>query len=268
VSKKGLGKGLSALIPRETAALREVPVEDIIPSPLQSREQFPEESLRELVLSIREEGVIEPLIVRRKGDKFEIIAGERRWRAAKMAGLQEVPVVIKDVNDQEALQISLIENLQREELNPLEKAKGYMMLMEKFHFTHEDIAKKLGKSRSSVTNTLRLLNLPEGIKREIQEGKLTEGHARVLLSLPPGERERVRREILQHSLTVRETEKRARRRKRRDLRYTAPYIEDLQRKLGTKVYSVGSESKGKIVIEYYSAEELERILGTLGIEID
>ncbi len=267
MSKKGLGKGLSALIPKGKMDLKEVPVNDILPSPLQSREYFSKESLEELALSIKEEGIIEPLIVREKGGKFEIIAGERRWRAAKIAGLEKVPVIVKEADDEETLQISLIENLQREELNPLEKAKGYKILIERFHFTHEDIAKRLGKSRSSITNTLRLLNLPEEIKKEILEGRITEGHARILVSLPPGEREKVKKEILQRSLTVRETEKRARRKKKRPY-YLPPYIEDLQRKLGTKVYSVGGESKGKIVIEYYSLEDLERILETLGVSID
>ncbi len=264
MSRKGLGKGLSALIPKEEIGIEEAPIEDILSSPFQPREDFT--GIEELAQSIKENGIIEPLIVRRRKEKLEIVAGERRWRAAKIAGLKKVPVIVKEIADNEALQLSLIENLQREDLNPIEKAKGYKMLIEKFHLTHEEVAKKLSKSRSFISNTLRLLNLPEEIKRDLIEKRITEGHARVLLTLTPEERKKIRKRIIKNDLSVRETEKFTKKRKKREI--LPSYIEELQRKLGTKVQLVGSETKGKIVIKYFSMEDLERILEIMGVKFD
>lgn len=268
MSRKALGKGLDALIPSSREGVREVKLESLVPSPFQMREDFSPENLQELADSIREKGVLEPILVRPRGDKFEIIAGERRVRAAKLAGMEKVPVLVKEVGDREAMEIALIENLQREELTPLERARGYEMLIKKFNFTHEEIARRLGKSRASVTNTLRLLRLPEEIKRDLQEGRITEGHARVLLTLPSREREELWKRIRLRNLSVRDTERIARKRRRRKLRITPPFLEELQRILGTRVYLEQGRKKGRMVIEYYSPQDLKRILDRLGVDID
>lgn len=263
MSKKGLGKGLSALIPKEKTEIKEVSIENVVPSPFQMREDF--SNIEELAQSIKEKGIIEPLVVREKKGKFEIVAGERRWRASKIAGLKKVPVIIKEVGDNESLELSLIENLQRKDLNPLERANGYKTLIEKFGLTHEEVAKRVGKSRVFISNTLRLLNLPENVKEDLRENRITEGHARVLITLPSWKREKIREKIIKNSLSVRETEKISKREKDK---VPSPYIEELQRKLGTKVELIGSESKGRIVIKYFSIEDLERILKIMGVSFD
>ena len=275
MQKKGLGRGLSALIPAtdefDHSAQLQINIDQIAPNPLQPRRSFDETKIDELAASIREKGVIQPLLVRRSGGGYQLIAGERRFRAAVKAGLHELPVVVRDVSDHEALQLALVENLQREDLNPIEEANAYQRLQEEFGLRQEEIADKVGKSRPAVANSVRLLLLPEEIQREVSQGKLPVGQARALLAL---EREALMvstaRQVIAKGLTTRGTERlvqrlQSGRRKRRegalnpDLR---SLIEGLQRCLGTKVRLVlwGKSGKGKIEIEYYSNTDFERII--------
>jgi ParB family chromosome partitioning protein len=263
VTKKDpLGRGLSAIFRdiEERGASRLIPVNQIKPGSTQPRLSFREEPLAELAASIKEKGVLQPLILRKKEKGFEIVAGERRFRAALIAGLVEVPAFVKDVDDREALEIGLIENLQREDLNSVEVAMVYEKFIEEFEYTHEELAKRIGVDRSSVSNHLRLLKLPEWIKEMIMEGKLTEGHARVLISLP-GEREQKRfvDRVLKEGMSVRELERQVRKTKtHRESPF--PHIEDTLRKaLGTKVNITYRRNKGKIIVEFFSKEDLERI---------
>lgn len=282
--KKGLGRGLSALIPNaaelkaepgtETAP-REIAVQRITPSPFQPRRTFDEVKIEELAASIRSQGVIQPLIVRPKGDEFELIAGERRWRAAMKAGLSHVPVVIRDASDHEALQLALVENLQREDLNPIEEASGYRRLQEEFHWSQEDMAERIGKSRPTVTNALRLLGLPTEVQQEVAAGNLPAGQARALLGLHTEPLIiSACREVIAKGLSTRETEKMVRhlvigRKRRRPAALIDPdlksIVEELQRCLGTRVRLLpkARSAKGKIEIEYYSHADLDRIIGTL-----
>lgn len=275
VQKKGLGRGLSALIPgidatSETPNLK-VEVDRIAPNPLQPRRSFDEAKIDELTASVRDQGIIQPLLVRRAGATYELIAGERRLRAARKAGLKEVPVVVREASSGESLQLALIENLQREDLNPIEEAAAYQRLQEEFDLTQEEIARKVGKSRPTVANSMRLLLLPEEVQQMVGAGKLPAGQARALLGL---ENEAVlltaAREVMAKGLSTRETEKLVRRlklgRRRREAPISDPdlrsLIERLQRCLGTKVRLVnrGRSGRGKIVIEYYSAADLERVV--------
>lgn len=282
--KKGLGRGLSALIPNaaelkaepgtETAP-REIAVQRITPSPFQPRRTFDEVKIEELAASIRSQGVIQPLIVRPKGDEFELIAGERRWRAAMKAGLSQVPVVIRDASDHEALQLALVENLQREDLNPIEEASGYRRLQEEFHWSQEDMAERIGKSRPTVTNALRLLGLPTEVQQEVAAGNLPAGQARALLGLHTEPLIiSACREVIAKGLSTRETEKMVRhlvigRKRRRPAALIDPdlksIVEELQRCLGTRVRLLpkARSAKGKIEIEYYSHADLDRIIGTI-----
>lgn len=282
--KKGLGRGLSALIPNaaelkaepvtETAP-REIAVQRITPSPFQPRRTFDEVKIEELAASIRSQGVIQPLIVRPKGDEFELIAGERRWRAAMKAGLSHVPVVIRDASDHEALQLALVENLQREDLNPIEEASGYRRLQEEFHWSQEEMAERIGKSRPTVTNALRLLGLPTEVQHEVAAGNLPAGQARALLGLHTEPLIiSACREVIAKGLSTRETEKMVRhlvigRKRRRPAALIDPdlksIVEELQRCLGTRVRLLpkARSAKGKIEIEYYSHADLDRIIGTI-----
>lgn len=282
--KKGLGRGLSALIPNaaelkaepgtETAP-REIAVQRITPSPFQPRRTFDEVKIEELAASIRSQGVIQPLIVRPKGDEFELIAGERRWRAAMKAGLSQVPVVIRDASDHEALQLALVENLQREDLNPIEEASGYRRLQDEFHWSQEEMAERIGKSRPTVTNALRLLGLPTEVQQEVAAGNLPAGQARALLGLHTEPLIiSACREVIAKGLSTRETEKMVRhlvigRKRRRPAALIDPdlksIVEELQRCLGTRVRLLpkARSAKGKIEIEYYSHADLDRIIGTL-----
>ena len=279
--KRGLGRGLSALIPAAAEPTlqppqenpsREVAVERIAPSPFQPRRSFDEAKIEELAVSIRNQGIIQPLVVRPQGDGFELIAGERRWRAAMRAGLSRVPVVLRNASDHEALQLALIENLQREDLNPLEEANGYRRLQEEFHWSQEEMAEKVGKSRPAIANSLRLLTLPGEIQQEVAGGKLPAGQARALLGLhtealiiSAG------REVIAKGLSTRETEKMVRnllvgRKRRRSLPLVDPdlrtVVENLQRSLGARVRLLpkARSAKGKIEIEYYSLADLDRIV--------
>jgi ParB family chromosome partitioning protein len=283
VQTKGLGKGLSALISSAAEPKAEAMSEhhglrlriDLIsPSPYQPRRSFDEGKIEELAASIRNQGIIQPLVVRHKGERYELIAGERRWRAAMKAGLSEVPAVVRDASDNEALQLALVENLQREDLNPIEEASGYRRLQDEFHWSQEEMAEKVGKSRPAIANSLRLLSLPNEVQQEIARGNLPAGQARALLGLPThAVMISTCRDVIAKGLSTRETEKLVRalvsgRRRRRaalidpDLREV---VENMQRTLGTRVRLLpkARSDKGKIEIEYYSLSDLERIIQTI-----
>jgi ParB family chromosome partitioning protein len=240
----------------------------------QPRRSFDEIKIDELASSIRNQGIIQPLVVRPKGDQFELIAGERRWRAAMKAGLRKVPIVVRTATDHEALQLALIENLQREDLNPIEEANGYRRLQEEFHWSHEEMAEKVGKSRPAIANAMRLLALPQEVQQEVTAGNLPAGQARALLGLQTEPLIlSACREVIAKKLSTRETEKLVRylksgRRKRREATLDADLravVEQMQRALGTRVRLLpkARSTKGKIEIEYYSSSDLERIFQTI-----
>jgi len=263
VKKDPLGRGLSAILQdiEERGTARLIPVDQIVPNPTQPRLELKEEALAELAASIREKGMLQPILVRKKTKGYEIIAGERRYRASLMVGLTEVPVIIKDVDEKEALEISLIENLQREDLNPIEVASVYERFIEEFSYTQQELAKKIGIDRSSIANYIRLLKLPDWIKKLIVEGKLTQGHARALLSI---ENEREQKHFVERVLsggaTVRELEKAARKKKVKSKSPFASVEETLKDALQTRVDITYRKNKGKIIIEFYSKDDLERIV--------
>lgn len=297
----GLGRGLASLIPPkktpsdaqvaagvqparpavlpqmtvshlETPLTHEIPIGSLVPNPNQPRLHFDEAKLDELAESIREHGILQPLIVTKVGDGYELIAGERRLQAGKRAGLTTVPVVVREADNQEKLELAIIENIQRHDLNPIEEAKAYLRLADEFGLHQDAVAKKMGKSRSTVANTIRLLTLPVEIQRAVIEGKLSEGHAKALLSIDNPEKQRALFElILKEELTVRETEDRARavavRSYVRGAHEATPELaakeEWLTEQLGTKVKIRTRGKGGKIVIEYYSAEELNALLGRI-----
>ncbi len=276
--RQALGKGLGALIPEKPSpeidgkkGLRNCGIEEIQPNPFQPRKHFKEEQLQGLTESIREKGILQPLIVRRKGAGFELIAGERRWRAAQKAGLKEVPIIIRDVSETELLELSLIENIQREDLNPVEEAEAYKSLMEHFHLTQEEISKRVGKDRTTITNTIRLLKLPPEIRESLVEGAISMGHARAFLSLEgPEKQKQAFRKVLAANFSVRQTESLIKRLRSKTQPGPAknnpewsPLVEELQQALGTKVRILGKSKRGKIEIEFYSREELDRILDLL-----
>jgi ParB family chromosome partitioning protein len=280
---RGLGKGLGALIPelaeenQNFDAQLEVNINDIQTNPYQPRKEFADEKLNELAESIKIHGIIQPLLVREIGDKYQLIAGERRLRAAKLVGLTEVPVVIREMTDQAMMEVALVENLQREDLNPIEEADAYQRLMNEFQLTQDDISKKVGKSRPAIANTLRLLNLPAEIQTDLAQGTLTMGHARALLSLKTSEdQKRIWTQIQVQELSVRETEEFIRqlntplpvsRETKKTVIKTSlskdpnvTEIEDeLQQLFGTKVIIKPTGAGGKIEIDYYSDEDFERI---------
>lgn len=280
---RGLGRGLAAFFPEmeevEAHNTTEVPVEKIAPNPFQPRRDFNQETLEELAQSIKTHGILQPLLVKKQDDGYQLIAGERRLRAAKMAGLSTVPVIVKEMDDRMIIEITLVENLQREDLNPIEEAEGYRRLIDEFQLTQEQVAKTVGKSRSAITNTLRLLNLPPEIQACLIENKISSGHARALLAVESPEAQIAACEkIIAHNLSVRETERLVREIAREDVsretlrRSMDPpvkkpaadlelqaVVEELTRSLGTKVSIKKGKKGGKIEIEYYSQEELERI---------
>ena len=270
MSKKpnGLGKGLEALIPKTSTALVRVPIALVRPGLTQPRRSFAEEALAELAESIREKGLLQPLLVRPRGDGYELVAGERRWRAAQRAGLAEIPVVIRDLGDREALELALIENLQREDLNPVEEAQGYQRLLE-MDLTQEQVARSVGKARATIANSLRLLQLPQVAVEALEQGQISAGHARALLMLPEAYRPWGLKEILQKSLSVRQAE--ALRDRTPDTKKASgveihPEVrQDLERQLGLKVkFTV--ETRGRMEIHYHTLEELETILQRLGYQ--
>lgn len=270
MSKKpsGLGKGLEALLPKTPASLTKLPVALIKPNPDQPRRNFDPVALEELATSIKEKGLLQPLLVRPKGDMYELIAGERRYKASQMAGLREVPVVIRDIGDREALELALIENLQREDLNPVEEAQGYKRLLD-MEMTQEEVAQAVGKARVTVTNALRLLQLPGEILQALEGGKITAGHARALLMLPEARRNWGLSEVLSKSLSVRETERlKDKPAAIKGSRASEAYMDlarSLSRQLGAKVRFT-AERRGKIEISYHSEEELNAILQALGYQ--
>lgn len=283
---KGLGKGLDALLGGNTkkevkVAETKVPVPEeaetylkvrvIEPNREQPRKEFKEEELKELAESIKTYGIIQPLVVVKKKDYYQIVAGERRWRAAKLAGLKEVPVIIKKYTEKEIAEISLIENIQRENLNPVEEAEAYQTLLREYGMTQEELAERLSKSRTKITNAMRLLKLPEAVKQMVLNGKLSEGHAKVLLSVEdPKELTAYAEKVVSEALSVRETEKLIKKKKPSQkapkvLKNQAVYDdveEKLKTKLGTRVAIKRSkDNAGKIEIEFYTLEDFERIYG-------
>lgn len=277
MSKRGLGRGLSALIPNvaEEGAeeVREVAVDQITPNPKQPRTDIDDEGVNELADSIRKVGVLQPVIVRPYGEGYQIIAGERRWRAARIAGLERVPVRILNVGEAESLEVALIENLQREDLNPIEEAAGYRRLLTEHQMTQAELADKVSKSRSAITNALRLLDLPEEVQGHVYEGRLSAGHARTILSVPDeAMRVRLADKIIADGLSVRDTENLARLyaagQAERAPRPQTPksfkiVARKLRRILGTGVRVRQTQKKGKIEIEFHGEEELERIFRLL-----
>lgn len=277
MQKQALGKGLGALIPdlsalddkeKRALGINEIELDKIVPNEYQPRKVFNDEKMKELAASIKEQGVIQPVIVHRAGSGYQLIAGERRWRASRLAGLKTIPALVKEATKRELLEMALIENIQREDLNPLEAAEAYKRLQDEFKLTQEDLAKRVGKERSTVTNFLRLLGLPKEIKQELATGALSMGHAKALLSL-----ERVRDQmkatvmIVKKGLSVREAEALATRlknppkEKKVRLSHELKSVEEkLKKALGTKVSITAKSKGGRIVIEYYSAEELDRII--------
>ncbi|WP_427340690.1 ParB/RepB/Spo0J family partition protein [Caloranaerobacter sp. DY30410] len=280
--KRGLGKGLAALIPDEPLKniqdndkdkVISVDVSLIQPSKEQPRREFTLDSLKELAESIKVHGLIQPIIVRKIDDRYELVAGERRWRAAKIAGLKQIPCIIRDFEDKKCAEIALVENIQREDLNPIEEAIAYKKLMENYNLTQDEISTVVGKSRPYVTNTLRLLNLNQEVISFILKGKLTSGHGRALLQIDDSNMQiKFAKEIIEKRLSVRETEKlvkefknKVKRKKNnkkeseRDL-FILEIEEQLRKILGTKVQISKGKKKGKIEIEYYSQDDLDRIL--------
>lgn len=281
--KRALGKGLSALLPTRAAAAApapepgpttgplRLPIDQIEPNPVQPRSDFQGDRLKELAQSIRENGIIQPLVVRRHGDSFQLVAGERRWRAARMAGLSHVPVVVQDFAEERLMEIALIENIQREDLNPIEVAHAFDRLHKQFKLSHEQIAQRTGKDRTTITNLLRLLKLPGDIQLLLAERRLSTGHARAILGLEnPEDQIQVAGRITSEGLSVRQVERLVQRMneprepKLADEADLDPNIkaavQEMERILGTRVRIVPkSDQRGRIEIEYYSVEELTRI---------
>lgn len=282
MTRKALGKGLDALIPDvKTGTMAghgsvvEIHIGEIAANPYQPRTKMSEASLADLKESISDKGVLQPVIVRRKAGRYELVAGERRLRAAKLAKLESIPVVIMQVSDSEALEIALVENIQREDLNPIDEARGYKELIRRFNLTQDQLAKKIARDRSTIANVLRLLNLPDTVKEGVEEGKITMGHARALLGLSDARQiESVYRSILHRGLSVRQVEaivRRMLRTKSRRTRAAKPVDpelsrieEELMRKLGTRVRVTSQGGHGKIEIEFYSDDDLTRILEAIG----
>jgi ParB family transcriptional regulator, chromosome partitioning protein len=290
--RKALGRGLSALLgPKPAAAVPgaespaeprrgfeevlQVPVDEIDPNPLQSRTVFQAEKLQELARSIQANGVIQPLVVRKVGGRFQLVAGERRWRASRLAGLSRVPVIEQDLSDDQLLEVTLIENIQREDLTPIEVAHAFQRLVSDLGLSHEEIARRTGKERSTITNTLRLLRLPRDLQQLVSEHRLSMGHARAILGLPNEELQRqVAEKASSQGLSVRQVERLIQRmtatrepvtpEEVADDPNVKAAVQELERTLGTRVRIVPkSEQRGRIEIEYYSGEDLDRIYGLI-----
>ncbi len=276
MQRQPLGKGLDALIPdlavEEAENLRELPVDRIVPGKHQPRARFDEEKLRQLAESMQNLGVAQPVVVRPRNGGYELIVGERRWRAAQMLGMETIPAIVRDLPDAQALELSLIENLQREDLNPIEEATAYQRFVNELALTQEQIAARMGKDRSTVANSLRLLRLPEAIQRDLATGALSMGHARALLSLnSPDAQLRARDQILRQRLSVRASEQLVARTRGpaqpRPPRKRGPFLvaaeERLRKTLGTQVKISPGRKGGKIEITYYSEEDLDRIISLI-----
>jgi ParB family chromosome partitioning protein len=286
MNRKALGKGINALIPDFEMGVpgstvegliqsRELLIDEISPNRFQPRKYFDDDKLEELVKSISENGILQPVVVQKSVNGYELVVGERRWRASKKAGLKKIPAVIREVSDAQALELAIIENIHRQDLNPIEEAEAYARLADNFALTQEMIAKKVGKSRTAVANILRLLKLPRSIKEDMISGKLSMGHARALLGLEETRQaQALCKEIFKEDLTVRQTESRVNK-----LKQPAPtkpaspaakniFFKDLEkeleRKLGTKVEISPKKKGGKLVVTYYSDDDLERIQNLIG----
>jgi len=291
MARKALGRGLGALIgdqePETPTAestsgemIQEVAVSSVVPSSLQPRKEFSAEQLEELSASIRERGIIQPLIVRPQGNKFELIAGERRWRAARNVGLKVVPVISRKATDDQVLEMALVENLQRADLNPIEEAEGYARLVEGFQLTQEEVSRRVGKSRAAVANALRLLSLAPAVLNLVKNGQLSVGHGKVLLGVQSSKQQEILAgEIVRRSLSVRQTENllksgRAGKNSTSQKKSKSPGADwrdleqQIQRSLGAKARLVGTQKKGKLEIFYYDADDLDRVLSALGISLD
>ncbi|HEX3000017.1 MAG TPA: ParB/RepB/Spo0J family partition protein [Armatimonadota bacterium] len=282
MEKKALGKGLNALFgsnPQTEAAAQaaviELPLAQITPNPYQPRGEMDPERLSELVESIRTHGILQPLVVRKHDDGYELVAGERRFRASQAAGLAKVPVIVRECTNREMLELALIENIQREDINPMDSAIAFRRLMDEFSLTQEEVATRVGRSRSSVANTLRLLNLPAAIQLKVASGEISEGHARALLSLEavPEAQKVLLERILKEHLSVRDAERIARgmsekaQKPEAETKPRDPHLSsvesDLQRHFGTKVTIAGNGNRGVFRIEFYDQEQFERILELL-----
>jgi len=270
---QGLGRGLAALIPQRAPALPvtvDVPIARVRPNPLQPRKRFDPDGLASLTASITEHGVIQPIVVTETIDGYQLVAGERRLRAAQAAGLDRIPAVVRQLADREQLEVALVENLQREDLDPLETADAYRQLIDEFGFSQDDLAARVGRARSTVANTLRLLDLAPGVQAAVADGRLSEGHGRALGGLPQELQDRVLDSVIGQDLSVRQTEELVRRLREPKPEASGPpgrrsdpdlerVEEELRRSLGTKVSLARSRRGGRIVIEYYSEEELGRL---------
>ena len=290
VKKFGLGKGLDALIPvsdnsikkesfnDEKNTILDLDIKMVQANKEQPRKFFDESKLIELSESLKEHGIIQPLIVRKIGDRYSIIAGERRYRAAKLAGFKKIPAIIMDISDAKLLQVSLIENIQREDLNPIEQAFAYEKLLNEYNLTQEELSSKIGKSRSSISNSMRLLNLDERVKDFIIQGVISEGHGKVLLSLDREKQYEVAQKIIDDCLSVRDAEKLVKiyvnsgndKDTEKNKKVLNPYYKNIRDRLqdyfGTKVNINSNKNKGKIEIEYYSEEDLQRILDIINLK--
>ncbi len=278
---KGLGKGIGALFPEEAIqneeSVRQIELTKLVANPFQPRKVFNDESIEELAQSIREHGIIQPIVARKKGKKFEIVAGERRYRAAKIAGLTEIPVIVKEMTEQQVMEVAILENLQREDLTPIEEAEAYSNLIDKLHFTQEDLANRLGISRPHIANHIRLLQLPDEVRGMVNEGVLSMGHGRTLLGLK-NKRQilDVAKKVIAQQLNVRQLETlvqslnedvpRETKLPPRDI-FVQATESQLRDYFGTNVQiKKQKDNKGKIEIEFYSSEDLERILEILQVE--
>jgi ParB family chromosome partitioning protein len=283
--KKGLGRGLDALFEsykeekgldtQENSLVQEIKITDIDPNPGQPRKQFDDEKIKELTDSIRVHGVVQPIIVSPNGSRYMIVAGERRWRASRAANKTTIPAIVMELDDKQTLEISLVENLQREDLNPIEEAKGIKVMVDRLKLTQEEAAERLGKSRPAVANALRLLQLSEKIQKMLYGNKLSAGHARALLSIADdGLRDKIAETIIKKDMSVRETEKLIQNlsnvHKKQKAKQKPSYILDiesgLEESLGTRVQIIPGVKKGIIEIEYYSNEDLERIIDKIKIQ--
>lgn len=279
---KGLGKGISALFPSEDIVngdtVELIAVSKLVANPYQPRKNFDEDSLKELSISIKEHGIIQPIVVCPKGKKYEIVVGERRYRAAKLAGLTEIPAIIKELNEQEMMELAILENLQREDLTPIEEAEAYQSLMVNLNVTQDQLAKRLGKSRPHIANLVRLLQLPEDVRDFVNEGKLSMGQGRTLLGLKNKHRiPELAQKVMRDHINVRQLEmlvqqinepvSRETKEKKKDIfvRETESHLREF---FGTQVQISKNKKKGKIEIEFYSEDDLQRILDLLHIELD
>ncbi len=275
LKKSNLGRGLDALIPKEEKQQGYIvaSINEVKPNQTQPRKEFDERAISELASSIKEKGILQPLVVRTLERGYEIIAGERRWRAAQRAGVTRVPLIVKEASDKEVMELALIENLQREDLNPIEEAIAYQHLIDEYEMTHEDVSRQIGKERSTITNQLRLLRLPEEAKAALISGDITAGHARAILSIESlAEAREALNAIQKQRLSVRNTEqliKKISKRKKKESNtgeediYLRQVTDDLKNALSTQVRIVDKQGKGKIEIDYYSIEELERLTSIL-----